>query len=53
MKAFGGGYKARYTVTQGFFAIPESEISLSNGILLQNPGYLGADGAYQGWQGVN
>lgn len=53
MKAFGGGYKARYAATQGFFAIPESEIALSNGVLVQNPGYVGTDGAYQGWQGVN
>ncbi|MGQ1945708.1 RagB/SusD family nutrient uptake outer membrane protein [Geofilum sp. OHC36d9] len=53
MKAFGGGYRARYEATNGFFAIPESEINLSNGVLEQNPGYINGDGAYQGWQGVN
>lgn len=49
MKAFGGGYKARYEATQGFFPIPESEISLSDGVLVQNPGYTDPSSNYQGW----
>src|SRR5690554_2620621 len=50
MRAFGGGYKARYEATNGgFFPIPESEIALSNGLLVQTPGYEGNTGAYQGW----
>lgn len=53
MKPFGGGYRSRYEVTKGFFAIPESQINLSDGVLKQNPGYIDGEGAYQGWQGVN
>jgi len=49
MKAFGGGYKARYKATGGFFPIPESEISLSNGVLKQTSGYEDASSKYTGW----
>nr|WP_319400999.1 RagB/SusD family nutrient uptake outer membrane protein [uncultured Carboxylicivirga sp.] len=49
MKAFGGGYKARYNATGGFFPIPESEIALSNGVLEQAPGYSDASANYTGW----
>lgn len=49
MIGFGGGYKARYNATGGFFPIPESEIALSNGILTQTPGYSDASSQYQGW----
>nr|WP_321453766.1 RagB/SusD family nutrient uptake outer membrane protein [uncultured Carboxylicivirga sp.] len=49
MKAFGGGYKARYNATGGFFPIPESEIALSNGVLEQTPGYSDASANYTGW----
>jgi len=49
MKAFGGGYKARYTATGGFFAIPESEIALSNGVLKQSKGYEDASSLFTGW----
>ncbi|MGI6222679.1 MAG: RagB/SusD family nutrient uptake outer membrane protein [Prevotella sp.] len=44
-----GGYAARYNATAGFFKIPESEISLSNGLLVQNPGW-DSDAEYNGWQ---
>lgn len=49
MKAFGGGYKARYNATGGFFPIPESEIALSNGVLKQTAGYDDASAQYGGW----
>lgn len=49
MKAFGGGYKARYNATKGFFPIPESEIALSNGVLTQTEGYGDASSQYTGW----
>lgn len=49
MKAFGGGYKARYNATGGFFPIPESEVALSNGVLEQISGYSDASSQYTGW----
>lgn len=50
MKAFGGGYKARYEATKGgFFPIPQSQIALSEGVLEQNPGWGTTEAEYQGW----
>jgi len=49
-KAFGGGYKARYTATKGFFPIPEAQIALSQGILVQNDGWGTAAAEYTGWK---
>ena len=49
MIPFGGGYKARYAATGGFFPIPESEVALSNGVLVQSAGYGDASSQYQGW----
>ncbi len=49
-KSFGGGYKARYEATGGFFPIPEEEISLSDGVLEQNAGWGTADAEYTGWK---
>lgn len=43
-----GGYANRYKATAGFFKIPESQISLSSGVLQQNPGW-GSDAEYNGW----
>ena len=37
-----GGYAARYNATAGFFKIPETEVSLSNGALVQNEGWTDA-----------
>ncbi|MCD7975997.1 MAG: RagB/SusD family nutrient uptake outer membrane protein [Tannerellaceae bacterium] len=48
VKAFGGGYSARYKATRGFFKIPESQITLSEGVLVQNPGW-GSEAEYNGW----
>ncbi len=46
----GGGYKARYEATGGgFFPIPEDEISLSDGVLVQNDGW-GDEAEYSGWK---
>lgn len=47
--AHNGGYAARYNATAGFFKIPESEISLSNGGLTQNEGWTDASSEYSGW----
>lgn len=47
--AHNGGYAARYNATAGFFKIPESEISLSNGALVQNEGWTDASSEYSGW----
>lgn len=44
-----GGYAARYNATAGFFKIPEGEIALSNGTLVQNPGWGDASSEYSGW----
>ena len=47
--AHNGGYAARYNATAGFYKIPETEISLANGALTQNPGWSGADSEYTQW----
>lgn len=47
--AHNGGYAARYNATAGFFKIPESQISLSNGGLKQNAGWTDASAEYTGW----
>jgi len=49
-KAFGGGYKARYNATKGFFPIPEAQIALSEGILVQNDGWGTNAAEYTGWK---
>ena len=49
MKEFGSGYANRYKETKGFFKIPESEIDLSNGVLVQNEGWTGTNSNFTGW----
>lgn len=49
MKGFGGGYKARYEATGGFWPLPASEIALSEGVLIQNKGWGTATAEYPGW----
>jgi len=49
-KAFGGGYKARYNATKGFFPIPEAQIALSEGVLKQNDGWGTTAQEYTGWK---
>ena len=44
-----GGYAARYNATAGFYKIPDTEFSLANGALAQNPGWSGADAEYTQW----
>jgi len=47
----GGGYASRYKATNGgFFPIPETEISLSNGVLIQNSGWGTSNVEYSGWK---
>jgi hypothetical protein len=49
MKAFGGGYKARYEATGGFWPIPQSQVELSDGVLTQNKGWGTPDAEFTGW----
>jgi hypothetical protein len=44
-----GAYSTRYEKTRGFFPIPESQITLSNGLYTQNPGW--DTDKYTGWDG--
>ena len=46
----GGGYVSRYEETRGFCPIPETEISISNGVLVQNEGWGTAANNYVGWK---
>lgn len=48
VKAFAGGYVSCYNATRGFFKIPESQITLSEGMMTQNPGW-GSEAEYNGW----
>lgn len=48
-KAFGGGYKARYNETKGFFPIPESEVLLTEGVISQTEGWESQSSKYTGW----
>ncbi len=46
----GGGYSTRYKETRGFWMIPNEEIELSNGVMIQNEGWRTGDGyIYSGW----
>ncbi len=49
MKAFGGGYKARFDATGGFWPIPSSQIALSEGVLVQNKGWGDSSNEFPGW----
>lgn len=49
MRVFGAGLQVRYEETQGFFPIPETEIDLSDDVLVQNPGWGTPEALYQGW----
>ncbi|MVZ64783.1 RagB/SusD family nutrient uptake outer membrane protein [Sphingobacterium sp. DK4209] len=49
MKAFGGGYKARFEATGGFWPIPNSEITLTDGVLTQNKGWGTPAAEFTGW----
>lgn len=48
--AYGGGYAARYNETGGFYPIPDTEISLSDGVLEQNDGWDNSTSEYSGWK---
>ena len=49
MRGFGGGYKARYEATGGFWPIPHSQVELSDGVLTQNKGWGTPDAEFPGW----
>ena len=49
MKGFGGGYRARFEATGGFWPIPQSQILLSEGVLEQNAGWGSATDEFPGW----
>lgn len=46
--AHNGGYTARYNATAGFQKMPDDAVS--QGIVVQNEGWSGADSEYQGWE---
>ena len=50
MKDQGAGYKARYEATWGFRPYPQTEISLSNGVLKQKAGWTSADSQFTSWK---
>ena len=50
MKDQGPGYKARYEATYGFRPYPQTEISLSNGVLTQRPGWDSSTALYTSWK---
>jgi hypothetical protein len=50
MKDQGPGYKARYEATYGFRPYPQMEISLSNGVLTQRPGWDSSSALYTSWK---
>ena len=50
MKDQGPGYEARYEATWGFRPFPQSEISLSAGVLKQNPGWTESSAQYTNWK---
>ena len=49
MRGFGGGYKARYEATGGFWPIPNSQVELSDGVLTQNKGWGTNEAEFTGW----
>ncbi|MGK6349771.1 RagB/SusD family nutrient uptake outer membrane protein [Parapedobacter sp. DT-150] len=49
MRAFGGGYRARFEATGGFWPIPQSQIALSDGVLTQNAGWGTVADEFPGW----
>ncbi len=49
MRGFGGGYRARYQATGGFWPIPNNEILLSDGVLTQNAGWGTPEAEFPGW----
>ena len=50
MKDQGAGYEARYNATWGFRPFPQSEVTLSNGVLSQNAGWTDASAQYSNWK---
>jgi hypothetical protein len=46
----GGGYANRYRATNGFFPIPERQISLSGGLYKQNAGWGTGESLYTNWK---
>ena len=50
MKDQGVGYRARYEATYGFRPYPQTEISLSNGVLTQRPGWEASTAQFTSWK---
>ena len=50
MKDQGAGYRARYEATYGFRPYPQTEISLSNGVLKQKSGWTDASAQFTSWK---
>lgn len=49
MASYGGGWAARYAATGGFWPIPETQITRSAGVLVQNKGWGTTESEYRGW----
>lgn len=49
MRGFGGGYRARFEATGGFWPIPYSQVELSDGVLTQNAGWGTPEAEFTGW----
>lgn len=47
--SYGGGWAARYRATGGFFPIPDTQVTRSDGVLTQNEGWGTAAAEYMGW----
>ena len=50
MKDQGAGYRARYEATYGFRPYPQTEISLSDGVLTQRPGWDASSALFTSWK---
>ena len=50
MKDQGPGYRARYEATYGFRPYPQTEISLSNGVLTQKAGWEASSALFTSWK---
>jgi len=50
MKDQGSGYRARYEATWGFRPYPQSEVKLSDGVLVQKAAWTSADAQYTSWK---
>jgi hypothetical protein len=48
-KSQAGGFASRYQLTNGYWPIPDTEVTLSGGAFKQNPGWGATEGIYVNW----